>query len=78
MSSEKIYLKNFPAMKNVFSQNVKDGNDEIIFTNIVYQLMRENLTITCAFSAPQFLYEENEQSLNEIFQYIHMLNIKKP
>jgi hypothetical protein len=78
MSSEKIYLKNFPAMKNVFSQNVKDGNDEMIFTNIVYQLMRENLTITCAFSAPKFLYEENEQSLNDIFQYIHLLNIKKP
>jgi len=65
-------------MRTVFLDNVKDGNDEIIFTNIMYQIMRENFIISCAFSAPQFLYEENEQSLNEIFQYIHMLNIKKP
>jgi hypothetical protein len=78
MSSQKIYLKNYPAMRTVFLDNVKDGNDEIIFTNIMYQIMRENFIISCAFSAPQFLYEENEQSLNEIFQYIHMLNIKKP
>ena len=78
MSSQKIYLKNYPAMKNIFLDNVKDGNDEIIFTNIIYQLMRENFTITCMFSAPQFLYEENEQSLNEIFQNINLLNIKKP
>ena len=76
--SKKTHLKNFPAMRTVFNQNVKDGDDEIVFTNIIYQLMRENFTITCAFSAPQFLYEEDKQSINEIFQYIHLLNIKKP
>ena len=78
VSSKKIHLKNFPTMQTVFNQNIKDGDQKMVFTNIIYQLMRENFTITCIFSAPQFLYEENKQNLNEIFQYIHLLNIKKP
>ena len=64
-------------MQTVFNQNIKDGDHKMVFTNIIYQLMRENFTITCIFSAPQFLYEEDKQSINELFDYIHLLNIKK-
>lgn len=78
LSSQKIYLRNYPAMRVVFSRNVKEGNDEIIFTNIFYQLMRKNFTITCSFSAPQFFYEKNKQDLNDIFRNIQLLNINKP
>ena len=78
ITSNKIYLKNFAAMKTVFTQNIKDGVDEMVFTGVVNQIQRENFMITCVLSAPEFLYQENEQSLNKIFEYIHLLNIKKP
>ena len=78
MTSNKIYFRNFAAMKTLFTQNVKEGFDEMIFTGALIQIQRENLMISCSLFAPQFLYQENEQSLNEIFEYIHLLNIKKP
>ena len=74
-STKKIYFRNFPAMKTIINHNVREKDYEIGFTNIMYQLTRNNYTITCSLAVPTFFYDENKESLDNIFNGIQLLNI---
>ena len=73
--AKKIYFRNFPTLKIIISDNVREEDYEISFTNIMYQFIRNNYTITCTLAVPTFFYDENKESLDNIFNGIQLLNI---
>jgi len=74
-SVKKVYFRNYPALKTTLKTNSREEDYEIGFTDITYQLYRNNATITCNLSVPSFFYHENKESFDRIFHSINLLNI---
>ena len=74
-STKKIYFRNIPTLKTIINSNIREEDYEIGFTDIIYQFTRNNFTITCSLSVPSFFYDENKDSLDNIFNSIQLLNL---
>ena len=72
-STTKTYFKGFPVLKTTFSSTVIDENGTLNYKDVMYVVMRKNYQIIFGLSAPEFLYIENQDDLNNIFDDVNLI-----
>ena len=72
--SNKIFLKNEPAVRYSYKTLIKNFDFEYQEITIAIQVNKNYKTYTFSLSAPLFFYNINPQRFNNIFNWINFLN----
>jgi len=72
--SNKIFLKNEPAVKYSYKTLIKQFDFEYEEITITVQVNKNNKTYSFSTSAPLLLYNTNPSRFDTIFNWIHFLN----